>query len=80
MDDANGKGRYISVQDAARELSTTHLKVLMLVKQGVLEGVMEGGEWQVSSSSVECLKEHGIDPATQASCRTSCTASGCHCK
>lgn len=72
--------KYLTVQDAARELSTTHLKILMLIKQGTLQGVMDGGEWQVETTSVENLKAHGIDPVAQPSCRTSCTASGCHCK
>lgn len=75
--DTNG---WIGVMDAAQQLGTTHLKVLMLLKQGTLKGEMVAGEWLVEPASLDCLKAHGVDLTVQASCRSACSASKCGCK
>lgn len=71
----------VGLESAARELNTTGLKLLMLVRAGKIEGSMTEGEWQVTRSSLECFRAHGDDlPATaEPSCRTSCKASSCGC-
>ncbi len=70
----------VPIAEAAQELKTTHLRVLMLLKQGALSGCQVEGEWYVEKSSLECLKLHGIDPVGKAACATSCNPSACGCK
>jgi hypothetical protein len=71
---------HITLEDAAELLSTTHLRVLMLLKHKVVTGSMVDGEWYVDKGSLDCLKSHGLDRLEQANCRTSCSASSCGCK
>lgn len=73
------KQSSVTVAEAAEELATTQVKVLMLLKQKDLEGKLVNEEWAISRNSLDCLKKHGLKPAAQASCRTSCQASGCGC-
>lgn len=65
--------------EAAKELKTTHLKVLMLLKRNVLTGAMTDGEWYVDRSSLDCFLEHGADLQSQGSCKTLCNAKSCSC-
>ncbi|MRR38585.1 hypothetical protein EG829_28845 [bacterium] len=65
----------VSATEAAAMLGTTHLRILMLVKECVLEGMQEGGEWFVSRASLDCFKAHGGDAQAQRTCRTSCGGS-----
>jgi hypothetical protein len=72
---------YLSIQAAAGELATTHLRLLMLVKQGTLAGKQVAGEWFIARESLECLKRHGLEPASVASCKaSSCSSGGCGCR
>jgi len=71
---------HVEAGEAAQELQTTHLRVLMLLKQEKLTGSQVGGEWFVERSSLDCLKKHGLDPLETAACRASCSASSCGCK
>jgi hypothetical protein len=70
---------HIPLMSAARELETTHLRILMLLKHNLLTGHQLEGEWYIEKDSLACLKSHGMSPLEQASCRTSCTASACGC-
>jgi hypothetical protein len=74
-------GELVGLESAARELNTTGLKLLMLIREGKIEGSLTEGEWYVTRSSLECFRAHGGDiPATATpSCRTSCKASSCGC-
>ena len=71
----------VGLESAARELNTTGLKLLMLIRAGKIEGSMAEGEWYVTRSSLECFRAHGgdISAAATPSCRTSCKASTCGC-
>ncbi|HEY6872225.1 MAG TPA: hypothetical protein VI298_05790 [Geobacteraceae bacterium] len=71
---------HVPIEDAAQELQTTHLRVLMLLKQKVLTGCQADGGWYVERSSLDALKERGIPDAAPPACKTSCTASSCGCK
>ena len=72
---------HVTAAEAAAELKTTPLRVLMLVKEQVLAGRQLHDQWIISRSSLECAKVHGIArPAGEASCRTSCSGSGCGCR
>jgi len=65
----------VSAAIAATELGTTHLRVLMLIKEGILEGVQQGGDWFVSRESLDCFRAHGGDAQAQRTCRTACGGS-----
>ncbi len=69
----------VSVERAAKELASTRLKVLMLIKGKSLVGVMAAGEWYVTRQSLDTLKARGISEE-KAMCRTACssTCGGCH--
>jgi hypothetical protein len=71
---------HVPIEEAAQELKTTHLKVLMLLKNSALSGCQVEGEWYVEKSSLDCLKLHGIEPTRTADCATSCNPSACGCK
>lgn len=71
----SGTVAQVSAEAAAAELGTTHLRILMLVKEGVLQGVQEGGAWFVSRASLDCFKAHGGDAQGRRTCRTSCGGS-----
>ena len=70
----------VPIDEAAQELKTTHLRVLMLLKQNALSGCQVEGEWYVEKGSLDCLKQHGIDPIGKVNCATSCNPSACGCK
>jgi hypothetical protein len=65
-------GESVPVMEAAEELGTTHLRILMLIKEGALKGSQEGGEWFVTRDSLDCFRKHDGDVRVQATCRTSC--------
>ncbi len=72
---------YLTVDSVAVDLATTPLRVLMLVKEKALKGELRDGTWLVTRESLECFKSNGADLTLQtASCRTSCSSSGCSCK
>lgn len=73
------KQSAVTVAEAAEQLATTQVKVLMLLKQKELEGELVDEEWLISRNSLECLIKYGVKPAVQSSCRTSCQASSCGC-
>ncbi len=72
MEAINGGGEYLPVSEAAEEFGTTHLGILMLIKEGALKGTQEGEEWLVTRESLDCFRKHGGDLRVQARCRTSC--------
>lgn len=71
----------VSLDEAAEELSTTGLRLLILIREGTLEGHEgEEGGWHVTRRSLERLKEGGGTPTVQQKgCASSCTASRCGC-
>jgi hypothetical protein len=62
----------ISATEAAEELETTHLRVLMLIKEGALDGIQAGEEWFITRKSLECFQSHGGNAQAQITCRTAC--------
>lgn len=77
------KDTTITLEEAAGELSTTGLRLLMLIREGTLEGREEGGVWQVSRKSLERLRgQGGAPPVQQKGCASECTSakSGCGCR
>ena len=76
----NVEREYVTVDGAAAELSTTPLRVLMLIKEKALKGELRDGTWLVTRNSLNCFMVSGADLSLQASCHTSCSSSGCSCK
>lgn len=70
----------ISLEDAAEQLSSTGLRLLMLIREGNLEGHEVEGKWYISLDSLERLKgTGGTPPIQQKDCASGCTASKCGC-
>lgn len=62
----------ISAIEAAALLGTTRLRIMMLIKEGMLKGAEEGGEWFVDRESLDCFNARGGDATARRTCRTSC--------
>jgi len=72
---------YLPVSTVAKQLGTTELKVLMLLRQQALTGEQVGGIWQVTAQSLAAYRPPAPgEPAAEPRCRTGCgaTACGCH--
>lgn len=79
MDSEIGNDVPVPLEDAAEELSTTGLRLLMLLREGVLTGTEESGVWMITRESIERLKRVGIAVPAQKGCASSCKASTCGC-
>jgi hypothetical protein len=62
----------VTADEAAAALTTTYPRILMLLRDGVLEGTQEDGIWYVSRASLQCLVSHGGDTGERNTCRKSC--------
>lgn len=80
MDAREGESELVELEDAAEELSTTGLRLLMLIREGSLQGVERDGTWHIRRASLEGLKHAGISRPEQKGCAATCKASGCGCK
>jgi hypothetical protein len=69
----------VMIEDAAEELSTTGLRLLMLLRDGTLIGQEVNGEWMITRSSLEQFRQAGLPAATQKGCASSCQAAKCGC-
>lgn len=70
---------YLSVAEVAKQLATTEVKILMLLRKGALTGQQVDGAWLVTAASVAGYDPEACEPASPPSCRTSCSASSCGC-
>ena len=80
MVSTNLESELVTLEDAADELSTTGLRLLMLIREGRLQSVEQDGKWQITRESLECLKKTGITPPEQKGCAATCKASSCGCQ
>ena len=71
---------HIPIAEAAEELQTTHLRILMLLKHTVVTGRQVDGEWYIEKSALACLKRSGLDRLEPAGCAATCKAATCGCK
>jgi hypothetical protein len=71
----------MELDEAVEELGTTGLRLLMLLREGTVEGIeQEDGSWLIDRASLERLKERGgVPQVKQKGCASSCTASSCGC-
>lgn len=71
---------HVTAEEAAQQLRTTPMRILMLLKEQALTGSQQEGGWYVSQPSVACALAHGTDQHVAKGCRTHCSSSGCGCK
>lgn len=70
---------YLTAEEAAAELATTPLRVLMLMREGALAGTRSGGEWLVRRDSLAGCLDGTV--RVEVSCATRCpSAQRCACK
>ncbi|BCS53109.1 hypothetical protein [Geobacter sp. SVR] len=68
-----------TLSEAAAELATTEMKVLMLLKRKELEGELVEGEWRISRQSLAHFRTHGpISAESTTSCASACRGCGQH--
>ena len=67
----------MTLEEAAEELSTTGLRLLMVIREGGLAGFEEDGVWHVTRSAVAKLKRCGIAPVSGAGCGGNCAGGAC---
>ena len=70
----------VPIDEAAEELHTTQLRLLMLVKGGTLSGEEVDGIWYISRGTIEGVKATGGVAAIAMACKSHCTSSSCSCK
>ncbi len=71
---------HIPINEAAAELETTHLRILMLLKHRVVTGCQQDGGWYIEKSSLAPLKACGMERLEPAGCTATCGAASCGCK
>lgn len=71
---------HIPIDEAAAELETTHLRILMLLKHRVVTGYQVDGAWYIEKGSLVSLKTRGPERRGPAGCAASCGAASCGCK
>jgi len=77
MNERTGTEETVPVMEAAEALGTTHLRILMLIKEGALKGGQDGGEWFVTRDSLDCFGKHGSDVQAKSTCRSACGWGSC---
>jgi hypothetical protein len=77
MEERTDTEETVPVMEAAEALGTTHLRILMLIKEGALKGGQDGGEWFVTRDSLDCFSKHGGDVQAKSTCRSACGGGSC---
>jgi hypothetical protein len=70
---------FMSAAAAARQLLTTEMKILMLLRHNELSGELVEGSWLVTRESVEAYRPREAHRENRSDCRTSCNSSHCGC-
>jgi hypothetical protein len=68
---------HMELDDAARELGTTPLRILMLIRQGVMEGRWAEEQWFVAKPTLACFRSFTTDPGRTRKCGDACSSGGC---
>ena len=69
--------QYIPIEEAAREMGTTHLQILILIRRNLMKGCQVDGEWYVEKSVIASFKGLDMDDKKTVGCRASCASGGC---
>lgn len=72
----NAEPTWLPIAEAARELGTTPLNVLMHIKRGSLVGQESAGVWQVDAASLLVLLDQRDRGDLSAVCRSACSRAG----
>jgi hypothetical protein len=74
----NKKTALIPIEQAAAQLTTTTLNVLMHLKRGMLAGVETTDGWEVTADSLSSLLRQRSEGAAPLICKSNCgKARGC---
>jgi hypothetical protein len=68
---------HIPIEDVARELKTTHLRLLMLIRRDVMKGCQMDGEWYVEKDTIGCFRAYDTDDVKPGGCKGTCASGGC---
>jgi len=77
MEERTDTGDAISVMEAAEVLGTTHLRILMLIKEGALKGGQDGNEWIVTRESLERFIKNDENVRAKSTCHSACGGGAC---
>jgi hypothetical protein len=69
--------QYLPIEEAAREMGTTHLRILMLIRRNMMKGCQVDGEWYVEKCELACFRELEIKAAKPVGRSPSCASGGC---
>jgi hypothetical protein len=67
---------WVPIAEAARELETTPLNVLMHIKRGSLVGQESAGSWQVAAASLLLMQDRRGRGDLPAVCQSACSKAG----
>jgi hypothetical protein len=70
---------YVSIAAVAKELATTEMKILMLLKRQALAGEQIEGDWYITAASLAAYDANAPVAETELSCRSTCTSATCGC-
>jgi hypothetical protein len=80
MTEDTAETAMVPLEQAAAQLATTSLNVLMHLKRGMLAGVETADGWEVTADSLAALLRQWTDDAAPLICKSSCgKAGGCGC-
>jgi len=68
---------YLPMEEASRKLKSTGLRILMLIKQGVMRGCQVEGEWYVEKGTMGCFRSYETEDAKPGGCKGTCASGGC---
>jgi len=77
--DSHEVEKWMPIAEAAEELGTTPLNVLMHIKRGLMTGLEHDGDWRVDPESVSTLIRKRQEGEVSDVCQSSCAkqAGGC---
>ena len=69
-------GTFVSIDEAARALETTGMRVLMMLKRNEIRGELVGDTWQVDKVSLDlCSKPKPAEIVRKGGCGGGCGGS-----
>ncbi len=66
----------LPLEEAAAQLATTPLNVLMHIKRGVLAGVETTDGWEIMAASLAALLQQRAEGAAPVVCASGCSKAG----
>lgn len=68
---------HVPIDEAAEELKTTPVRILMLIRKGVMRGSQVDEEWFVEKGSMACFRSYADETQKPGGCKGSCSSGGC---